>query len=98
MLTVGDTFPAFALKAVKGGPEGLKLDTAFTDIASDTDAGKWKLVFFWPKDFTFVCPTEIVAFGKLAERFRRPRRRGVRRLDRQRVRAPELASAPRRPA
>jgi alkyl hydroperoxide reductase subunit AhpC len=69
MLTVGDTFPAFALKAVKGGPEGLKLDTAFTDIGSDTDAGKWKLVFFWPKDFTFVCPTEIVAFGKLAGDF-----------------------------
>jgi hypothetical protein len=53
MLTVGDTFPAFALKAVKPGPEGLKLDSAFTDISSDTDAGKWKLVFFWPKDFTF---------------------------------------------
>jgi alkyl hydroperoxide reductase subunit AhpC len=69
MLTVGDTFPAFALKAVKGGPAGLKLDTAFIDIGSDTDAGKWKLVFFWPKDFTFVCPTEIVAFGKLAGDF-----------------------------
>src|SRR3954454_4204286 len=69
MLTVGDTFPAFALKAVKGGPEGLKLDTAFTEITSATDEGKWKLVFFWPKDFTFVCPTEIVAFGKLARDF-----------------------------
>jgi peroxiredoxin (alkyl hydroperoxide reductase subunit C) len=69
MLTVGDKFPAFALKAVKGGPEGLKLDTAFTDIRSDSDAGKWKIVFFWPKDFTFVCPTEIVAFGKLAGDF-----------------------------
>jgi alkyl hydroperoxide reductase subunit AhpC len=69
MLTVGDTFPAFALKAVKGGPEGLKLDTAFTEITSATDEGKWKLVFFWPKDFTFVCPTEIVAFGKLAGDF-----------------------------
>ena len=30
MLTIGDTFPAFSLTAVKGGPEGLKLDTAFT--------------------------------------------------------------------
>jgi peroxiredoxin (alkyl hydroperoxide reductase subunit C) len=69
MLTVGDTFPAFALKAVKGGPAGLNLDTAFTEIASDTDQGKWKLVFFWPKDFTFVCPTEIVAFGKMAGDF-----------------------------
>src|SRR3954453_24137777 len=69
MLTVGDTFPAFALKAVKGGPGGLKLDIAFTEITSATDEGKWKLVFFWPKDFTFVCPTEIVAFGKLAGDF-----------------------------
>jgi alkyl hydroperoxide reductase subunit AhpC len=69
MLTVGDNFPKFALTAVKGGPEGLNLDTAFTQIDSQTDAGKWKVVFFWPKDFTFVCPTEIVAFGKLAGEF-----------------------------
>jgi alkyl hydroperoxide reductase subunit AhpC len=69
MLTIGDTFPSFSLKAVKAGPEGLKLDSAFTDITNTTDAGKWKLVFFWPKDFTFVCPTEIVAFGKLAGDF-----------------------------
>jgi peroxiredoxin (alkyl hydroperoxide reductase subunit C) len=65
MLTIGDTFPAFSLTAVQGGPAGLKLDTAFIDITDQTDAGKWKIVFFWPKDFTFVCPTEIVAFGKL---------------------------------
>src|ERR1700741_3209434 len=69
MLTVGDTFPAFKLAAVKGGKEGLDLKSAFTEISNTTDAGKWKLVFFWPKDFTFVCPTEIVAFGKLAGDF-----------------------------
>jgi lipoyl-dependent peroxiredoxin subunit C len=69
MLTVGDIFPAFSLKAVKGGEKRLTLDTAFTEISTTTDAGKWKLVFFWPKDFTFVCPTEIVAFGKLASDF-----------------------------
>ena len=34
-----------------------------------TDAGKWQVVFFWPKDFTFVCPTEIAAFGKLNKEF-----------------------------
>ncbi len=65
MLTVGDSFPSFKLTAVKGGPQGLDPRTAFTEITDATDAGKWKLVFFWPKDFTFVCPTEIVAFGKL---------------------------------
>jgi peroxiredoxin (alkyl hydroperoxide reductase subunit C) len=65
MLTVGDQFPEFALAAVKGGAEGLKLSSAFTEITKASDAGKWKLVFFWPKDFTFVCPTEIAAFGKM---------------------------------
>ena len=69
MLTVGDTFPSFSLTAVKAGDEGLKLATAFTTIDTATDAGKWKLVFFWPKDFTFVCPTEIVAFAKLSGDF-----------------------------
>src|ERR1700749_4514608 len=69
MLTVGDMFPAFTLTAIKGGPEGLVLNTAFTQISNASDAGKWKVVFFWPKDFTFVCPTEIVAFGKLAGDF-----------------------------
>ena len=69
MLTIGDHFPDFALTAVKPGPDGLKLASAFTEITNSTDAGKWKLVFFWPKDFTFVCPTEIVAFGKLAADF-----------------------------
>ena len=54
---------------MKGGAEGLKLSSAFTQITNATDAGKWKIVFFWPKDFTFVCPTEIVAFGKLNEDF-----------------------------
>jgi len=69
MLGVGDKFPSFSLPAVKGGPEGLVLKSAVTEIDNDTDAGKWKIVFFWPKDFTFVCPTEIVAFGKLAGDF-----------------------------
>ncbi|MDD2877694.1 MAG: peroxiredoxin [Acidiphilium sp.] len=69
MLTIGDHLPSFSLKAVKGGPAGLKLDSAFIDITDKSDKGKWKIVFAWPKDFTFVCPTEIVAFGKLAHDF-----------------------------
>ncbi|TMJ28241.1 MAG: peroxiredoxin [Alphaproteobacteria bacterium] len=65
MLTIGDKFPAFDLKAVvTSDPK-----TAFTPITDKTDAGKWKVVFFWPKDFTFVCPTEIAAFGKLNKEF-----------------------------
>jgi peroxiredoxin (alkyl hydroperoxide reductase subunit C) len=70
MLTVGDSFPSFNLKAVKAGREGLDLNTCFTDITNETDAGKWKIYFFWPKDFTFVCPTEIVGYAKLAGEFR----------------------------
>ena len=69
MLTIGDNFPAFNLKAVKAGPEGLNLKDPFVDITNESDAGKWKVIFFWPKDFTFVCPTEIAAFGKLSGDF-----------------------------
>ena len=65
MLTVGDKFPAFNLKAVVSTDP----KTAFTDVTEASDAGKWKVVFFWPKDFTFVCPTEIAAFGRLNEEF-----------------------------
>jgi len=61
MLTVGDKFPSFDLNAV------VDIDpaTAFERITDQSNKGKWKIVFFWPKDFTFVCPTEIAAFGKL---------------------------------
>ena len=61
MLTVGDKFPAFNLKATVS----TEMKNAFTDITEASNPGKWKVVFFWPKDFTFVCPTEIAAFGKL---------------------------------
>jgi peroxiredoxin (alkyl hydroperoxide reductase subunit C) len=65
MLTVGDRFPTFDLKAtVSTDPE-----KAFVDINSESFPGRWKVVFFYPKDFTFVCPTEIAAFGKLNEEF-----------------------------
>jgi peroxiredoxin (alkyl hydroperoxide reductase subunit C) len=60
MLTVGDKFPQFSLKATVSE----QLDTAFETITSDSYAGKWLVVFFWPKDFTFVCPTEIAEFGR----------------------------------
>ena len=65
MLTIGDKFPSFDLKAVVSTDPR----TAFKDISDQSDAGKWKVVFFWPKDFTFVCPTEIAAFGKLNREF-----------------------------
>jgi alkyl hydroperoxide reductase subunit AhpC len=66
MLTVGDKFPAFALTAVNGTDPR----TAFTPATNASYAGKWLVVFAWPKDFTFVCPTEIVGFDGLARDFR----------------------------
>ncbi len=65
MLTVGDRIPKFDLQAVVA----LEQDKAFARITDESDAGKWKVIFFWPKDFTFVCPTEIAAFGKLNREF-----------------------------
>jgi peroxiredoxin (alkyl hydroperoxide reductase subunit C) len=65
MLTVGDKLPQFSLKATVSED----LDTAFTTIGNDTYAGKWLVLFFWPKDFTFVCPTEIAEFGRKAGDF-----------------------------
>lgn len=66
MLSVGNKFPQFSGKAVVGN----NIENAFVDISNETYKGKWLVMFFWPKDFTFVCPTEIQAFGKLDEQFK----------------------------
>jgi lipoyl-dependent peroxiredoxin subunit C len=65
MLTVGDKFPAFDLTATVS----IDMKNAFEKINNGTYKGKWLVVFAWPKDFTFVCPTEIAAFGKLNSEF-----------------------------
>jgi peroxiredoxin (alkyl hydroperoxide reductase subunit C) len=65
MLKVGDLFPEFHLTAVTG-PDHKK---DFHKVSLKTYGNKWKVVFFWPKNFTFVCPTEIVGFGKLEKEF-----------------------------
>jgi alkyl hydroperoxide reductase subunit AhpC len=65
MLTIGDRVPTFNLQAVVSTEQ----EKAFTSIDNSSNAGKWKVMFFWPKDFTFVCPTEIAAFGKLNTEF-----------------------------
>ncbi len=65
MLTIGDRFPSFTAKAVVGLERGKE----FADLTDQSFEGKWKVYFFWPKDFTFVCPTEIAAFGKLNREF-----------------------------
>jgi peroxiredoxin (alkyl hydroperoxide reductase subunit C) len=68
MLTVGDKFPEFKLTGVKPGAPKNPSD-AFEEVSNGTYEGKWMVVFYWPKDFTFVCPTEIAEFGRLNEEF-----------------------------
>lgn len=71
MLTVGDLFPNFDLVAVCGGNvNSLTLDNAFINVNNNSYQGMWKVVFFYPKDFTFVCPTEISGFARLYDEFR----------------------------
>jgi peroxiredoxin (alkyl hydroperoxide reductase subunit C) len=65
MLTVGDRFPPFRLKAVVDA----QAERPFREVAHDDHPGRWLVVFFWPKDFTFVCPTEIAEFGRLEREF-----------------------------
>jgi lipoyl-dependent peroxiredoxin subunit C len=60
MLTVGDRLPEYALQAVVGLEKGKEFET----LTHESHPGKWKVLFLWPMDFTFVCPTEIAAFGK----------------------------------
>ena len=67
MLGVGDTFPNFKVKATVSTDKDLS--KAFKDIDQNTYKGKWKIYFFYPKDFTFVCPTEIVGFDSLSPEF-----------------------------
>ena len=73
VLSIGDQFPAYELTAVVPGNlkevEASKPEDYFTTVSSQVPAGTWRVVFFWPKDFTFVCPTEIAAFGKIADEF-----------------------------
>ena len=59
---VGNPAPPFKADAVVGGE--------FKSISLDDYKGKWKVLFFYPLDFTFVCPTEITAFSNEITRFR----------------------------
>ena len=65
MLTIGDRLPDFDLHAVVSIEEG----KAFTRIDQSTYADRWQVLFFWPMDFTFICPTEIAEFGRAIEEF-----------------------------
>jgi peroxiredoxin (alkyl hydroperoxide reductase subunit C) len=65
LLTIGEKFPSFSVTATVSLTHGKE----FEAITDESYAGKWKLYFFWPKDFTFVCPTEIAGFAALNTEF-----------------------------
>lgn len=71
MKTVGDKVEVFSVTGVKPGFNQHEENgvSAFETSTEKSFPGKWKVIYFWPKDFTFVCPTEIVAFDKLAKQF-----------------------------
>lgn len=65
MLGVGEQFPSFELIATVSND----LKDCFKKISNETYKDKWLVLFFWPKDFTFVCPTEILSFSDLKDEF-----------------------------
>ncbi|MEN6355712.1 MAG: peroxiredoxin [Armatimonadota bacterium] len=62
MIQVGQTAPDFELDGV--------VDGKFEKVKLSTYEGKWIVLFFWPLDFTFVCPTEVTAFSKRLDEFK----------------------------
>ena len=60
MLTVGDRLPSFKLQAVISLDKGKE----FVELTDQSHPGRWQVLFFWPMDFTFICPTEIAEFGR----------------------------------
>ena len=74
VLTIGDQFPDYELTAVVPGNlkdvAADKPEDYFTAVSSSVPEGTWRVVFFWPKDLTFVCPTEIASFGDLYDEFK----------------------------
>jgi lipoyl-dependent peroxiredoxin subunit C len=66
LLGIGEKFPEFSLPACVS----IEKEREFKTIRSTDIRGKWSVVFFWPLDFTFVCPTEIAEFNKELRAFK----------------------------
>lgn len=67
MKTVGDKLEPFVVTGIK--PVALSYEDAFVNLDEMSFHKKWKVIVYYPKDFTFVCPTEIVAYDKLNKEF-----------------------------
>ena len=61
MIPIGEAAPDFALPGVAGDRDGR------WRLADHR--GRWVVLFFYPADFTFVCPTEVVGFHREREAF-----------------------------
>jgi len=63
MIKVGEKAPGFSAEAVVNGQ--------MKRVSSTDFKGKWIVLFFYPRDFTFVCPTEINGFQRLEPEFKK---------------------------
>ena len=72
MIGVGERMPEFELISVKAGfNEPEESGTSAFDTFSNTSfKGKWKVIYFYPKDFTFICPTEIIEFASINDQLK----------------------------
>jgi alkyl hydroperoxide reductase subunit AhpC len=61
LVRLGDKAPNFAVKGVH--------QNRVSEYSLSRYKGKWLVLFFYPADFTFICPTEVVGFSKLAKDF-----------------------------
>ena len=69
MIGIGEKMPEFNLVSVKPGfnePEESG-ESAFESFSDSSFDGKWKVIYFYPMDFTFICPTEIIEFASINE-------------------------------
>jgi lipoyl-dependent peroxiredoxin subunit C len=66
LLGLGARFPEFSLQACVSAEPG----SEFRVVDSHELEGTWTAIFFWPRDFTFVCPTELVEFNRALREFR----------------------------
>lgn len=62
MVQVGKEAPDFHMEAV--------IEKDFGEVKLSDYRGKWIVLFFWPLDFTFVCPTEVTAFSRRIQEFK----------------------------
>lgn len=71
MKTIGDKLEPFKVAGVKPGFTQYEENgmSALEEITESSFPGKWKVIYFYPKDFSFVCPTEIVGFNNLTTDF-----------------------------